>query len=94
MTHHLSAEGFTRLTRIAYPLLERFLQATHVERFGRHADQRHDLQEFLFAGVTELLHVVAACNRRTRVTEKGSCLHMKLREILCSNTDWDTDYIG
>jgi hypothetical protein len=78
-----------------------------VERFGRHADQRHDLQELLFARVTELLDVVAACNRRTRLIEKGVlAAHLSAHEtlwparnratdvleMLSSNPDWDTDY--
>jgi len=58
-----------RLTRVAHPLLERLLQATHVEWFGRHADQRHDLQELFLASVTELLNVVTACKRRTCTVE-------------------------
>jgi hypothetical protein len=35
-----------------------------VEWLRRHADKRHDLQELLLAGVTQLLDVVTACNRR------------------------------
>jgi hypothetical protein len=63
----LSAECFPPLTRIANPLLQCFLEATHVERFGRHADEGHDLQELLLPRVTQLLDIVAACNRRTRL---------------------------
>jgi hypothetical protein len=33
-----------------------------VERFGRHADEGHDLQELLLPRVAQLLDVVAACN--------------------------------
>ena len=34
----ISAQSAPVLTRVAHPFLKRFLQATHVEWFGRHAD--------------------------------------------------------
>jgi hypothetical protein len=39
-----------------------------MQRFGRHTDERHDLQELLLPGVTELLDVVTACNTWTCFT--------------------------
>lgn len=39
------------------------MEAPHVEGLGGHADQRHDLEELLLAGVAELLDVVPAWKR-------------------------------
>lgn len=48
------------LTWVGEPLLERLLEAPHVQGLGRHADERHDLQELFLAGVAQLLDVVSS----------------------------------
>ena len=48
------------LTRVLHPLLEDLLEPADVQRLGGHADQGHDLEELLLAGLDELVDVVAA----------------------------------
>lgn len=56
MRHHGSLEE----TRIVGPLVQRLLQPADVKWLGSHADQGHDLEELLLAGVVQLLHIITA----------------------------------
>lgn len=49
------------LTWISDPLLQGFLQSSHVQRLTGHTDQCHYLQKFLLTGVAQLLNVVSTC---------------------------------
>ena len=47
-------------TWVLHPLLEDFLESSHVEWFRGHAHEGHDLQELLFLGLAQLVDVVTA----------------------------------
>lgn len=81
LRQHVSLEE----RRIVGPLVQRLLQASHMQRLGGHAHQSHDLEELLLAGIVQLLHIIAphlqqcvVVGQQTGTLQHAVQLHLRL----------------